>query len=154
MSAPAGVAWGSTFRVNTPDAVARVVLVAPGSTTHANDMNQRHVELSFIPAEGGVQAIAPPGANVAPPGPYMLFLLNAAGVPSVARFVQVGATGSPGPPVQPGGGTATTPGGNSASGRGRRAAPKVIFSTMRPASGEGPTGRCSPSPSPRRGTRR
>ena len=42
-------------------------------------------------------ATSPPSANVAPPGPYMLFLLNSAGVPSVARFVSVG-TGPPPPP--------------------------------------------------------
>ena len=32
---------------------------------------------------------APPNGNIAPPGYYMLFILNAAGVPSVARFVQL-----------------------------------------------------------------
>ena len=100
-SAPRAIKWGAPFTIGTSDAVARAVLIAPGGTTHGNDMNQRHVELTISPMAGGIQAIAPPSANVAPPGPYMLFLLNAQGVPSVARFVQVGNVfdqgGSPAP---------------------------------------------------------
>jgi hypothetical protein len=108
-SAPRAVKWGSPFTVGTPDGVSRAVLIAPGATTHANDMNQRHVELTISPTPGGIQAIAPPSANVAPPGPYMLFLLNAQGVPSVARFVQVGNVFDPG-------GGAAGPGGPGAGG--------------------------------------
>ena len=78
-SAPADVAYNTPFTIGTSDQVSRAVLVAPGATTHANDMNQRHVELSIAPTTGGVLATSPPTANVAPPGPYMLFLLNAAG---------------------------------------------------------------------------
>jgi hypothetical protein len=38
-----------------------------------------------------LNVVAPPNGNVAPPGSYMLFVLNSAGVPSVARFVQLTA---------------------------------------------------------------
>jgi hypothetical protein len=106
-SAPRAIKWGSPFTVGTPDAVARAVLIAPGATTHGNDMNQRHVELTISPATGGIQAIAPPTANVAPPGPYLLFLLNAQGVPSVARFVQVGNVFDQGGSPAPGPGSRT-----------------------------------------------
>ena len=37
---------------------------------------------------------APPNGNIAPPGYYMLFLVNSSGVPSVAKFIQLVATGS------------------------------------------------------------
>lgn len=89
-AAPTAIRWGGVFRIDTPDAISRAVLVAPGATTHANDMNQRHIELTLTPVAGGIQAIAPSTAAVAPPGPYMLFLISPAGVPSVARFVRVG----------------------------------------------------------------
>ena len=36
---------------------------------------------------------APPNSNIAPPGYYMLFLLNSSGVPSVSKFVQLVAGG-------------------------------------------------------------
>lgn len=88
-AAPAAVTWGEAFFIGTADTIARAVLIAPGATTHANDMHQRHVELSFTPGSGGINASAPPNANVAPPGYYMLFVLNAQGVPSVAKWVRL-----------------------------------------------------------------
>lgn len=91
-SAPEHVPYGSTFRVGTPDPdVAEGVLVAPASVTHSVDMNQRYVPLAVSQqADGsGVELVAPPNANVAPPGYYMLFLLDADGVPSVAKFVRI-----------------------------------------------------------------
>ncbi len=62
-------------------------------------MHQRHVELEVLnnlPGEG-VDVIAPPSANVAPPGYYMLFLLDEDGVPSVASWIKV----DPSAPDQP-----------------------------------------------------
>ena len=88
---PGAVGYGSTFHVQTPDAadIQSVVLVRPGAPTHAFDMEQRLVELSFTEGAGDLTVTAPPNGNVAPPGYYMLFILNAAGVPSVASFVQL-----------------------------------------------------------------
>jgi len=37
-----------------------------------------------------LSAKAPGSGNLAPPGPYMLFLINGSGVPSVAKMVTVG----------------------------------------------------------------
>jgi hypothetical protein len=70
------------------------VLMAPGATTHANDMQQRRVELAITPNGAGATLVAPPNASVAPPGYYMLFGLSANGKPSVARWVKLGATAS------------------------------------------------------------
>lgn len=90
---PAGkVGYNTTFRVQTPNAasIASVVLLRPGSVTHAFDMDQRLVGLSFTKnARTGVLTVtSPPNTRIAPPGFYMLFILNATGVPSEARFVQ------------------------------------------------------------------
>ena len=65
------------------------MLVRPGAPTHAFDMEQRLVELPFTAGAGSLTATVPPNGNIAPPGFYMLFILNSAGVPSVARFVQL-----------------------------------------------------------------
>ena len=88
-SPPATLRYGGTFQIQTPDAadIASVVLVRPGAPTHAFDMDQRLVELPFTRGAGSLTATAPPNGNIAPPGYYMLFILNSAGVPSVARFV-------------------------------------------------------------------
>lgn len=88
---PETVGYDTPFEVQTPDAadIASVVLVRPGTPTHAFDMEQRLVGLSYTAAAGVLNVISPPNGNIAPPGYYMLFVLNSAGVPSVARFVRV-----------------------------------------------------------------
>ena len=89
--APSTINYGNTFTVQTPDAAAisQAVLVRPGSPTHAFDQEQRLVGLSFTAGGGSLTVTAPPNGNIAPPGYYMLFLLNSAGVPSMAHFVQL-----------------------------------------------------------------
>src|SRR5260370_9207179 len=61
----------------------------PGAVTHAFDMDQRLVGLSFTAGSGVLSVRAPANGNIAPPGYYMLFILNSAGVPSVASFVKL-----------------------------------------------------------------
>jgi hypothetical protein len=110
-SAPASIGYGTgSFQVQTPDAanIHSVVLVRPGSVTHAWNMEQRVVGLAFTPSSGALTVKLPPNSNIAPPGYYLLFLLNKAGVPSVARFVQVLNY----PTDQPPKGTITAPTGN------------------------------------------
>jgi len=96
---PGVFAYGATFQVQTSDAasIASVVLVRPGAPTHAFDMDQRLVGLAYTVGLGVLNVTAPPNGNIAPPGYYMLFALNSAGVPSIASFVRV-ATSTP-PPV-------------------------------------------------------
>jgi hypothetical protein len=88
---PGTVGYGAAFQVQTPDAanIASVVLVRPGTPTHAFDMEQRLVGLSYTIGSGVLNVTSPPNGNIAPPGYYMLFVLNSAGVPSVARFVRL-----------------------------------------------------------------
>jgi galactose oxidase-like protein/PKD domain-containing protein len=109
--APSAIGYNSVpFQVQTPDAstIASVVLIKPGSDTHAYDMEQRLLGLTFTATSGTLTVNAPPNSNLAPPGYYMLFVLNQAGVPSVAKFVQV----SQNPTDQPPNGTITAPTGD------------------------------------------
>lgn len=92
---PIAIGYGSSFQVQTPDAatISSVVLMRPGAVTHAFDMEQRLVELSFTADPTGfLNVTAPPNGNIAPPGYYMVFILNSAVVPSVASFVQLSAS--------------------------------------------------------------
>jgi len=88
---PSAFTYGGTFQVQTPDAanIASLVLVRPGAATHAFDMDQRLVGLSYTVGAGVLNVTAPPNGNIAPPGYYMLFALNTAGVPHLASFVLV-----------------------------------------------------------------
>jgi hypothetical protein len=88
---PSAVGYGQTLSVDTPDGagIAKVHLIELGSVTHAFDQAQRLAPLSFSQAPGGLSVTLPSSRNTAPPGPYMLFLVNAGGVPSVGRIVLV-----------------------------------------------------------------
>lgn len=90
---PEAVTYGSKFSlsVSVPDggAVGSVVAMRPGAVTHAFNMEQRLVGLSFTAAGGTLTVTAPPDANIAPPGHYMIFVLDAKGVPSHAKFVRI-----------------------------------------------------------------
>jgi hypothetical protein len=112
-SAPSTIHWSTQFSVSTPDAanIASAVLMRPGSSTHAFDMNARMVGLNFTSGSGTLTITGPPNANIAPPGYYMLFLINSNGVPSVAPFVLL--NGSATPPPNP---TSVTPASGSANG--------------------------------------
>jgi fibronectin type 3 domain-containing protein len=89
-SAPATLEYGSSAFVGTPDAasIARVSLIRTGSVTHAFDQNTRAMQLSFTQTAGGINVTIPSNRNNIPPGYYMLFLVNAEGVPSIAPFVR------------------------------------------------------------------
>jgi hypothetical protein len=97
-SAPRAAAWGAKIEIGTPDAgsIRKVALVRLGAVTHSVDMEQRYVPLTFSAAEGWITADAPRNANIAPPGVYMLFLIDADGVPSVARMITLAANRGPG----------------------------------------------------------
>jgi hypothetical protein len=90
-SAPGAVGYGETFSVATPNALqiedARWIRL--GSVTHAFDMGQRANTLSFTRTSTGVAITAPANPNLAPPGYYMLFILNRNGVPSAGKVIKV-----------------------------------------------------------------
>ena len=92
---PAEIGYGAGFKIKTPNSteISSVVLVRPGSVSHAFDMEQRLVGLTFSTGGSGtLRSTAPPNGSIAPPGYYMLFLVNQAGVPSLAKFVHLTAT--------------------------------------------------------------
>ncbi|MGQ0600335.1 MAG: galactose oxidase-like domain-containing protein [Anaerolineales bacterium] len=96
-SAPTTAGYGQTLNVATNDAatIASVALIRSPAVTHGIDMNQRYVPLNFSVVGNGLQVVTPANANLAPPGYYMLFIVNSSGVPSVARFVRLDPAAPP-----------------------------------------------------------
>lgn len=100
---PQAVGYGSGFVVEATlgsgDRVGSVSLLRPGATTHAFNQEQRYLRLGFgvaaiVPRPGGtnrwtLKVKAPPDANYAPEGWYMLFLVTSSGVPSIGHFLEV-----------------------------------------------------------------
>jgi hypothetical protein len=56
--------------------------------THGFNMSQRYLALSFTANASSLTVTSPLNRNLAPPGIYMLFIINQDGVPSVASFVR------------------------------------------------------------------
>ena len=111
-SAPGSTTYGGSIAVSTPDAasIRAVNLVSLGADTHQLDMNQHFVPLSFTAGASGLTISAPDKAELAPPGYYMLFLVNDKGVPSTAAIIRLARTRT-----APGAPTAVTAVGGNAS---------------------------------------
>ena len=103
---PSTLAPGQRFTVCTSQAatVSSVALVKPGAATHGFNQDQRYVPLSFIRVTGSnprLLVTAPPSMNHAPPGDYLLFVVDSANVPagkhavpSVGRWVRIQSAGA------------------------------------------------------------
>ena len=90
-AAPTSIPYGSIFSVTTPDAarIALVSLLRMGSVTHHFNVDQRYVNLAFQPTGNVLNVEAPANSNLAPPGDYMVFIVDTSGVPSVAAIVKI-----------------------------------------------------------------
>ncbi len=92
-AAPESVGYGEPFLVETLEAanIASVVFIRPSATTHSVNMEQRYVLLSFTQVDSAtLEVTAPLESNIAPPGYYMLFILDGNSIPSEALFVSLG----------------------------------------------------------------
>lgn len=90
-SAPSSLSYGASFAIMTPSpgSIAKVTLLRLGSVTHSFDQNQRFISLDFSSAAGELTVTAPASGNLAPPGHYLLFVVNDDGVPSPGQTVRL-----------------------------------------------------------------
>ena len=88
-SAPSQLFYGQNFTIQTPNAaqIATVSLIRFGAVTHAINMGQRFIPLAFTTGSNSLTVTAPANSNLAPPGNYLLFIVNSSGVPSVAAIL-------------------------------------------------------------------
>jgi hypothetical protein len=90
---PPTIGYGQHFSVQSPEAtrITKVTLIRITSVTHAFNMDQRLSALSFTRVSGALDIVAPATANIAPPGHYLLFIVDDSGVPSVGSVVRLAA---------------------------------------------------------------
>jgi hypothetical protein len=90
-AAPTSLAWQQPFEVTlaSPTTVGAVNLVRFGAVTHAFANDQRFMSLPFSQSGQVLSLTSPASAVVAPPGFYLLFVLNAQGVPSIAKVIRL-----------------------------------------------------------------
>ena len=66
-----------------------MTLLKLGSVTHFTNFDQRFIELAFTKTTSRLNVTSPSSGKIAPPGYYMLFVLNALNVPSVAKIIKL-----------------------------------------------------------------
>jgi hypothetical protein len=91
-SAPASATYGQTFSVqvqNYTPATPNVLWIKLGAVTHTINMNQRLNHLATTQVGNTLSVTAPANANLAPPGHYILLVLNANGIPSLGQVIQI-----------------------------------------------------------------
>jgi hypothetical protein len=76
-----------TINVDNGASIARVTLVKTGSVTHSVNMDQRFLELSFVRSRNTLAVKAPKTNTIAPPGYYLLFVIDKQGVPSHGKIM-------------------------------------------------------------------
>ncbi len=87
---PPRAAPGTSLTVSTDSPVASFVLMRAAAATHSTDNDQRRVPLVSTAAGVGSYTVSiPADTGVVLPGTYMLFALDAQGVPSTGRFVTI-----------------------------------------------------------------
>ncbi|MGW3105891.1 galactose oxidase-like domain-containing protein [Streptomyces sp. NPDC001100] len=79
----------ATFRTDHPDRVVKARLMRPSSVTHTTDVEQRSIELGLVKDGKSVTVDVPNDRALVPPGWYMLFVTDAQGTPSEAKWIQV-----------------------------------------------------------------
>ncbi|GAA3974723.1 MULTISPECIES: galactose oxidase-like domain-containing protein [Streptomyces] len=81
--------YGDTQRITVDRPIAKAELIRPAAVTHSSDPNQRFVDLPLSVDGNNIDLNVTSNPNIAPPGWYMLFAVDANGVPSVAKWVHL-----------------------------------------------------------------
>ncbi len=93
-SAPASLALSAPTRqfaatVGSGNKITRVALLRSGSTTHANNLEQRYQQLAFTQSGQTLTITSPTNPNYTITGYYLLFVFNDKGVPSSGKIIKI-----------------------------------------------------------------
>lgn len=90
---PTHVRWGDIFKIGFESSrvITSAAMIRAGSVTHAFNSDQRYVGLVIeeLGLDGKLTLRAPPKSTIAPPGYYLLFIIDKNGVPSTGTFVRL-----------------------------------------------------------------
>ncbi|MDW4909026.1 kelch motif-containing protein [Streptomyces sp. ADMS] len=79
----------ATFASAHPERVSKARLMRPSAVTHTTDVEQRSIDLPLSKDRTSVTVDVPKDRTLVPPGWYMLFVTDAKGTPSEAKWLQV-----------------------------------------------------------------
>ncbi len=90
-AAPTETQYGASLTIQTPDSarIGKVTLISLGAATHTTNSNQHYSELPFTNQGNFLTVQSPTNPNIAPPGYYMLFIVDTNGIPSQAKMIKI-----------------------------------------------------------------
>jgi hypothetical protein len=90
---PFDINYAPGFKNGQSKNISTAALLKLGTPTHSTDTGQRFIPLDFVEdADNQVLHMkAPNNSYIAPPGFYMLFLVDDGGTPSISKMIQIGA---------------------------------------------------------------
>jgi len=91
-NAPLEITYNKDFEITSPNSseIEKIAIIRCSSVTHTNNMDQRYVGLSITDVTNTLKVHGPNDSTFAPPGYYMLFLVNHDGIPSTAKIIKLG----------------------------------------------------------------
>ncbi|OBR40598.1 hypothetical protein A9200_15170, partial [Maribacter hydrothermalis] len=89
ITAPEAVNYNSLVNVTGTAGIQEFSLIRLSSATHSTNNEQRRIPVDFTSVDSNY-SLSIPNENLLPPGYYMLFALNANGVPSEAEIMKIG----------------------------------------------------------------
>jgi galactose oxidase len=89
--------YGSTLAATMASSqiIARASIVGLSSNTHSFNSGQRYIPATVIQSGTSVSVTMPSSPNIAPPGYYMVFLIDQSGVPSQGYIISLGGAAAP-----------------------------------------------------------
>lgn len=91
-SYPKSISYDSAFQISVDDVqnIEKVSLIRVSSTMHNNNMDQRCLFLNILEKfDNTIKSYSPKDGTWAPPGYYMLFVVDEKGIPSLGEFVRL-----------------------------------------------------------------
>ena len=88
-SAPRTANYEETVNIRSDSEIASFALVRLSSVTHSINNEQRRIPVTFSGSNNNYN-VKIPSRNHTPPGNYMLFAINTAGTPSIAKTILIG----------------------------------------------------------------
>jgi len=89
VAAPAAATYGQQIQLGVSGTVVSAALTSPRSATHQTDTNERLVDLPITGTGSARIATVPTNRNLLPPGPHLLTVLDADGLPSTATWISI-----------------------------------------------------------------
>lgn len=85
------IGYSENFEIDfsSADAISKVAIIRCSSITHGFNFDQRYVALEFSGDANALTCVSPPNGAIAPPGVYMLFIIDQNNIPSEGKFIAI-----------------------------------------------------------------